>query len=319
MNPLILRTLSKYRPPSAVIKPSKTGAIAALAAKTFITGFSYVVLKQGTMHASAVDILADRILLAFALFFLLKCAGLFKVEPIGRTLRIRLALLSLLYPIGFFLFQIYGIELITASESAIIYALIPVVTLILSALFIQERTTWIQKAGVLISISGIVYITAHSISRPSSDFSGYGLTFLSLLTLVFYLIYLKKVSALLSTLSITYYLLKYAALAIMPFYIVYGFLMDHSGGLFERFGEQSYIWIIFYLGFLSTLSTSYLTNYGIRKLSASQVAVFSNLSPVIGIISGVMIMNDPWKIYHIMGGILVFTGIYLSLKFTSDH
>lgn len=315
----MFKTLSKYGSAFAATKPSKTSAIAALAIKTFIVGFAYVILKQGTSYASAADILTDRIILAFAAFFLLKFLGMFKVEPINSKLRIRLAMLSLLYPIGFFLFQIFGIELITASESAIIHALIPVFTLIFSALLIKERTTWIQKVGVLSSILGIVYITVHSINQLSSSLAGYGLTFLSLLTIVLYFIYLKKISAGLSTLSITYYLLKYATIAIIPFYILYGFLNDNSAGLFQRFSTQSYLWIIFYLGVLSTMGTSYLTNYGIKKLTASQVAIFTNLSPITGVLAGVIIMNDPWRTYHVIGGILVFIGIFMSLKFTPNQ
>lgn len=283
-----------------------------------IIGFSYVVLKTGLEYASPFTILIDRLLIAILAVYLLKKTGIITIENLTTGQKRRLFLLSLLYPIGFFLFQNIGINHTTASEAAILYSLVPIFTTVASAIILKEKTTAIQKFGILLSFGGMAYISVQSLNGLTNSAIGYAFLFCSLLSIVLYYVLLKKYVANLSPVSITYYLLLYAILPAVISYV--GWELINSGALpaFARLANHNYLFVVGYLGVLSTLVTSMLITFGIKKLSATQASIFSNISPVFGIIAGVLIMGDILTTYQVVGAICIFTGMYISLKYTAE-
>ena len=58
-------------------------------------------------------------------------------------------------------------------------------------------------------------------------------------------------------------------------------------------------------GFLATTATTYLWNWGIERVPASQAGVFLNLEPVVGALLGVILLHDVLGSYALLGGLLV--------------
>ena len=52
----------------------------------------------------------------------------------------------------------------------------------------------------------------------------------------------------------------------------------------------------------------------LRNLDASLVGTFVNLAPVIGAVSGVLILDETMGPMAIVGGVLVFAGVWLSSR-----
>ena len=73
--------------------------------------------------------------------------------------------------------------------------------------------------------------------------------------------------------------------------------------------EGKYIFSMIYLGVLSTLGTSMLTNYILKYLSPSKMAVFANLSTLISILGGALILKESIYYYHLVGAILIVIGV----------
>src|SRR5207253_1021138 len=59
------------------------------------------------------------------------------------------------------------------------------------------------------------------------------------------------------------------------------------------------------MGLLATTVTTYLWNWGLSYVPASQAGVFLNLEPVVGAILGVLVLRDVLGPYGIFGGLLV--------------
>jgi drug/metabolite transporter (DMT)-like permease len=296
-------------------KQLRTIAITSLLASSIIIGFSYVVLKTGLEYASPFAILVDRLLIAAFFIFLLKKIGVIVIDKISAGQKVRLFLLSQLYPIAFFLFQNFGIKQITASEASILYSLIPIFTTIASAIILKERTTLLQKFGILLSFGGMAYISFRSFDGFSDSVTGYILIFCSLFSMVLYYVFLKKNVANISTVSITYYLLLFAVLSSVVIYLGYELITFQALPGLQRLENHSYIMAILYLGVLSTLGTSMFTTIGIKHLSAVQASIFSNISPFFGILAGILVMGDVLKTYQIIGAICIFTGMFISLRY----
>lgn len=71
----------------------------------------------------------------------------------------------------------------------------------------------------------------------------------------------------------------------------------------------NYIIAILYLGILSSVITSLLSNYVLSKIDASKMSVFANLGTVITIFAGVIILKEDLFYYHIIGTIMIVAGV----------
>lgn len=298
---------------------TKITAIASLLASAIIIGFSYVVLKTGLKYASPFTVLIDRLVIAVLVVFLLKKTGVITIDKISNEQKVKLFFLSALYPIAFFMFQNFGIKHITASEASIIYSLIPILTTIASVIVLKEKTTLSQKFGILLSFGGMAYISFRSFNGFSDSATGYMLIFCSLLSMVFYYVFLKKSVAKISPVSITYYLVLFAVLSSVMVYLGWELINYQTLPDLDRLENYGYVMAILYLGVLSTLGTSLLTSIGIKNLSAVQTSIFSNISPFFGILAGVLIMRDVLRTYQIIGAVFIFTGMFISLRYTTKN
>lgn len=295
----------------------KITSILSLLTSAIIIGFSYVVLKTGLKYASPFTVLIDRLAVAILVIFLLKKTGLIVIDKISKRQKIKLFFLSTVYPIAFFLFQNLGIKHITASEASIIYSLVPIITTIASAIILKEKTRGLQKFGILLSFCGVAYISFRSFNGFSDNATGFLMIFCSLLSMVFYYVFLKESVAEISPVSITYYLVLFAVLSSVVVYLAWELFNFHKLPDLLRFENNNYILAILYLGILSTLGTSLLTSIGIKNLSAVQTSIFNNISPFFGILAGVLIMGDVLRTYQIIGAIFIFTGTFISLKYST--
>jgi drug/metabolite transporter (DMT)-like permease len=59
------------------------------------------------------------------------------------------------------------------------------------------------------------------------------------------------------------------------------------------------------MGLLATTVTTYLWNWGLAQVPASQAGVFLNLEPVVGALLGVLVLHDVLGPFGTLGGLLV--------------
>lgn len=291
----------------------RASALLSIFISNTVIGFSYTFLKWGLMAGGTpMDILADRLLVAALLQLLLHALGVLKVQKLAAQAKWQLLGISLLYPVGFFAFQIFAIRYMPTSEASLIYATLPVFTMIASALLIKERATRLQILGAILTVGGAIYLGVSSLSGFSSNVWGYVHVFISLLCMTFYFVAMRQTVTGISSITATYYLIIYSAtIANLINLLLYGF-QGELGSYAVRWGTSHYIYVILYLGILSTFLSSSLTNYSLQYLPAGVVGIFTNLSPVIGLFAGVFILHETLYSYYIVGGIIVIAGVLLS-------
>lgn len=285
---------------------------------TIIIGLSFIFVKIGLRYVSAIDLLAFRFTAGTISIGILWMLGFLKFSSFSWSKAKSLLLLSLFYPLLFFAFQTFGMEYSTANEAGIIFATVPIFTLVIAGIFLKERTTVLQKLGIILSVAGVAYII-YSTSNLSevSSFKGLVLLLLSVFSIVVYYALGKKISLEFSTLEITVWMTILAFIAFNSWSIVHYFQNDTLKEFFKPLIQKEFLWTVLYLGVLSSVVTSFLTNYALSKIPASQIAVFNNLSPIITIIGGVVILGETLHSYQIIGGILVILGVIMTQLFNT--
>ncbi|HZK10641.1 MAG TPA: DMT family transporter, partial [Clostridia bacterium] len=133
-------------------------AYPAAVAYAVIIGLSFLFTKLALDVASPIDILAHRFTVSF---FAIAIPLLFKWVKVdyNRQRIIKIIPLAIIYPMLFFGFQTFGLQHATSSEAGILLASAPVFTLILASYFLKEKSTSLQKLSVVLSVTGVIYIS----------------------------------------------------------------------------------------------------------------------------------------------------------------
>lgn len=286
----------------------KLGYLAALT-NAVIIGFSFLFTKMALEHASPIDTLTFRFAISFAVLSVPVAFGRVKLnyrgKPIGKAM-----LLAAMYPLGFFTLQAYGLQNATSAEGGIIYAFTPVLTMILASLFLNEKTTVLQKLSILLSVFGVVLIfIMKESSIDLSSLSGIVLLFLSCLAFAGYSVLARSLMKAYSPMELSYLLLAGGFAA----FLVVSFSTHMTAGTLDRFYTPlmsgTFILSVLYLGVLSSLVTSITANFALSKLEASQVSVFSNLATVVSIAAGAVFLQEDITVYSIIGSALIIAGV----------
>ena len=79
-----------------------------------------------------------------------------------------------------------------------------------------------------------------------------------------------------------------------------------------------------YLGLLASICATMLNNFALSKIQASSASVFSGLSTIVTVLAGVLVNNESFYWYHLLGGALTLAGAigtnYFRLKtFEMNH
>ncbi len=302
------------------ITKKELAAYAGMALITIITGLSFIFMKFALRYTNPIDLLAHRFSSAFIVIVLLQLIGLVKVPRFTKENLGSLLLLALFYPVLFFLLQTFGVKYSTASEAGIIFAITPVLTMVSAMIFLKEKTSLIQKLGIILSVLGIFYIIFKTGNTGGeTDPKGLILLLLSVISIVAYYTFGKKRGTNFSPVNLTI-LMTYLAFV---FFNAWSLINHwHEGTIslfFEPLKETGFLIPVLYLGILSSLLTSFLSNFALTAISASSIAVFNNLSPLVSIAGGIIILHETLFVYHVIGGIMVLTGIIATIAYKGKN
>ena len=286
-----------------------------LAIVTLIVGLSFIFVKIGLREADAYDLLAHRFTIAFILILLLASFRKIKFPKIRSKDWVSILVVSLFYPILFFGFQTIGMETSTASQAGIIFALSPTFTIIAGALFLKEKTTLMQKIGVALSFLGLTYIFLYKGGIQTESWEGNLFLVLSVLCTVGYYMIGKRLMQRYDSSSLTAIMISIAFIVFNSIGITRHVTTGDLNTFFEPLLEPSFLLSALYLGTLSSVVTSFLTNYALTFVPTSSVSIYNNLNPIIAIVGGVIFLSEHLYMHQLIGGLGVISGVVMVLFF----
>ena len=284
-------------------------AYAAAFGHTVITGLSFMFSKIGLLYSTPWDLLAYRFTASFIAVMIPVAFRWISFDFTRERVR-KILPLALFYPLSFFAFQTFGLQYLTSSEASILLASMPVFTLILASYFLREETSLLQKLSVMLSVAGVVYITANKgASLNFTNIKGVTMILLSALSFSVYSILVKKLARNFTILEMSYIMIVISFIFFNAMSLARHVIKGTAGSFFAPLSEPGFIVAFVYLGVLSSLVTSLLTNYALSKIDASKMCVFTNLSTVISIIAGVVFLKENIYFYHLIGSLMIISGV----------
>lgn len=199
-----------------------------------------------------------------------------------------------------FLFEAY--RTIGVSISTLLYYLGPIIAMLVSPLFFNERLTKVKIIGAAIVFLGVILLNGN-IAGDSSKIYGLFCGFMSGILYAVTVIFNKKVKHATGMENTTCQL-------VTSFFLVFIFLMCTTGIHIKITGAE---WIpVLWIGLLNTGLSCFFYYSTITKLPLSTVAILSYLDPVSAVILSSLILHEKLSPIQIVGVILVISGAAFS-------
>ncbi len=286
------------------------GIIAAIACES-LYGFNYIFTKSAAQVADTFSILAWRFFIAFAVMFLCVFFGLIRVDLKNKDLK-PLLLISIFSPCLYFIGETVGVSSTTASESGVILASVPVVSLVASSLILKNKPSKIQVLGVGITLIGVLTTVVTRGFASSFSFVGYGFLLLAIFSYVAYSIFVESFENY-TCWEITFVMLAVGAGVFSLIAITNALLRGSFVELLSLpFREKSFAFAVFYQGIVCSILVFLLFNIAISNIGINTTASFIGISTVVSILAGALILKESFNIYQIIGAITIITGVYIA-------
>lgn len=289
------------------MKEEKPGALPylLLLCHAIIVGLSYIFVKLSMQYASTFDVLALRFTFAFlsVLFYnhLTKAEIRFSKQDL-----LRLLPLGLLYPLLFFILQIFGLQYASAMQTGLLTSVAPVITLFFAHFLIHEPIVLKQVLGVLVAVLGVILLQWMNLRQSETgEFIGFILVFSSVFVMSLNIVLTRSYTKSYSWQKITTFILALSFLVFNGIALTQHMIDGEWLSFFRPLTNLNYLFVLSFLGILSSFGTALISAYALSRMASVPVAVFSSFSPLVTIISSVMILGESFYWYHFLGAVLI--------------
>lgn len=222
-----------------------------------------------------------------------------------------LAVLSILSVACFNTFIYLGLTITTATNATILQSVIPIIILILSAIWLKESVSKKQWLGVFISLSGVlILITKGDLSSLVNYTINQGDIYV-LIAVVLWAIYsilLRYKPADLDGFTFFGITVLFGSIALLPFS-----LFEYYYYEVDIVWQNSSLLTILYMAIFPSILAYIFWNKGVSELGAAKAGLFIHLMPCFGLVLSSFFLNEKVYPFHIGGILLIFYGIYLAV------
>lgn len=292
-----------------------TGCLCALGCE-FLYGMSFMFTKRATEIADTAQLLGWRFLIGFAVMSIPVVLGIIKIDirkkwRQGSSIR-PLLLVGMFFPCIYFVAETVGISHTTSSESGIVLAVIPVVSLVASSLILKKKPTKLQVAGILVTVTGAVITVVAVGTSTSMSPVGYTALAVAVLSYSLYCVYVDKASDF-TGYEVTYFMLFMGAVV----YVIYALAEAGMNGSVAElvslpFRESAFLMAILYQGIGCSVFAFFLNNLAIARIGVNRSASFVGVATVVSIAAGALIMKETVTLMQIIGAGVILAGVYIA-------
>ena len=209
----------------------------------------------------------------------------------------------------FHLFVNTALEQIPASRGAVIFSLIPVMTMLFAAMAGRDRLTAINLFAAFLSIIGVslaIGEKAFQNQSVSSSWTGEILFFMAVCCGAIYNAFSSGLLKVHSIVHATIIGMASGSTFILIFSISEGF-----PSVTTDFSTETWLWILYLAGPAAALSL-FLFNWGLQQLSPSKAAIYVPLAPVAASAFGAFLLGEELSGLFLVGLAFAITGPILT-------
>ncbi|MCI8646457.1 MAG: DMT family transporter [Firmicutes bacterium] len=290
-------------------KTMQTKKVVYIAAiiESILFGLTFLGAKIALTQLDAIQVLACRWTIAMILFLILSLTGIIKVNFRGRPCWPVLAA-AFVQPCVNTICETCGIDLTTTSESAVIYAMIPIAVSLISIWFFKTRIRPVVGGGIALSFAGVIVSIVFSDGFSlGGKAAGYLLLLGMVVTGAIFTIMSGRIADRFTPMDRTF------AMAVMGgiWFNLLNLVRGKGFGWYAVCFQEAEVGLaVFFLGAIGSFTCYILFNYVVSNMPAPQASMLQvNLITITGVVTGILFQGDSFGWYTVIGLILVVTGV----------
>ena len=205
----------------------------------------------------------------------------------------------------------YSLNFTQVISGVLMISTIPVLIIFFSSIFNTEKTNFYQLTGVFFSLLGVIVIItkANLELLINLNFNKGDLWMaVAMFAWAIYSSLLKKKKHELSQISLLQIIITLGLIFLTPIY-----LLEMKMGYYVNL-NISFILILAYVVIFPGLCSFLFWIKGISIIGANRSGIFLHLMPIFSTFMAIIIFNEEFMFFHLIGAILIIIGIFLSNK-----
>ncbi len=210
---------------------------------------------------------------------------------------------------------IVGLSLTSPINATIELTTMPIFTLILSSIILNERITPRRALGIALGFTGAVLLITRTTSGASghpTDFRGDILILISQVGYAFYLTYFSGVIRKYDAFTFNKWTFTFASIMILPFVAPHIAQIDWPT-MSARTATE-----IIYIVAAATFFTFLLVVWAQRRLMPTTVSSYNYVQPFVAVVASVAMGLAVFQWMHAVAAALIFTGVWLVINSKSS-
>ena len=194
-------------------------------------------------------------------------------------------------------------------NSTLFNTAIPAVIILLCFLFKIEKTNKFQISGLIISVCGIIAIVTKlkldillSLNFNKGDLIMIG----GVITWGVYSTLLKKKKFTLPLLTLVHVICTFGLITVLPQY-----LYEFSNGQLIKF-DTNLVYTLIFLALFPSIGSYYCWAGAVSIIGANRAGISLSLIPLFSSIMAIVIYDEIFQFFHLIGAILIILGLFLS-------
>ena len=205
---------------------------------------------------------------------------------------------------------IIGLSLTSPIDSTVITTSLPIITMILAAIFLKEPITSVKVVGVALGATGalILVLSNHGGSDKAGNIWGDIICFVAQISFACYLTIFKGLISRYNIFTLMKWMFAFASICYIPF--TYQSLSDTLSQPLPLT-----VWLqIGYVIVFGTFIASILVLVGQKTLRPTVVSMYNYMQPIVGAGVTVLIGMGTFGWTKAIASMLIFTGVYVVTK-----
>jgi drug/metabolite transporter (DMT)-like permease len=203
----------------------------------------------------------------------------------------------------------YSLVYTSASQGALVQSCIPAMTALVAVVWLREHASAMRWTGIALSMAGVLIVFSGAVGQSGSgSLLGNFLMFVSAVLWGVYTSMAKRVANF-DPLQVTAGIVGAGALMLLP---LAAFEVVAEG--MPQVNLQGWLGMA-YLGAGASGLGYMLYSAALKHVDASEAGVYTNLIPIVGVVTGVM-LGEPLSLRAIIGGAVVLVGVWLTSRVT---
>lgn len=292
------------------MKPRPLLVQIAMLTTMLLWGVSFVASKLVLGRITPLTYMGLRFLIASAaLAVVMMLRGRPRFTP---RVHLRIALTALAEPVAYFLFESYGVRLVSATTASLLIATVPLAVMMLAAVFLGEPLRRSAVVAVSISIAGVVLLVLGSddgVTARSDRVLGIVLILGAVLSAALYITQARHLTQRHDPVNITIIQTWWGA-------GVFGLLwrlQPASARSADALGSDGWVALMF-LAFGATVGAFLLYNWALRHETAGTASLYINAIPVVTAVAGWLILDERLTPLQLVGAALVLIAVRIGAR-----